>query len=734
MKKIKARVAVGDQMMELETGHLAGLADAAVTARIGETEVLATVTSSDSEENLDYFPLSVDYIERFYAGGKIKGSRWVKREGRPSDEAILVARLIDRSIRPLFSKNYRKRVDVVITVLSVDGENNPDVLGILAASAALAISPLPWGGPIGAVRLGLQEEGGQPHFLVNSPYSQLEETNLDLVFSGTSESIIMMEGSGKEVSEDVLDRSLDTALGAIKKTVKDLEAFIKEAGRKKETYQEKGPSKELVSEVKKKYHDRIEEAAKNTFLCQEGISLGEVKRAIIADFADEDPRDVDGAVEELVKHLVRDPVLKSGKRFDGRKVDEIRPLTVEVGVLPRTHGSAVFTRGNTQALTVATLGGVSLGQTIENMEGEEVKRYMHHYYMPPFSLGETGRIGSPGRREIGHGSLAEMALVHVLPDEERFPYAIRVVSEIMSSNGSTSMASVCGSTLSLMDAGVPIHAPVAGIAMGLMTDGKETVVLTDIIGAEDFMGDMDFKVAGTQKGMTAIQMDVKNTQITLQTLKSAFRQAREGRLFILKAMLAVIDQPRSEVNEYAPKIELTHIPPEKIGEVIGPGGRIIRSIVAETGAEVDVDDTGRVSVSSPDREAVKKAIEAVQNIVREYKSGEKHVGKVVRIEPFGVFVQLAPGRDGLVHVSRMSTEYVEDPNQLVSLGDLVEVRVTEVDDSGRIALSMLSEDQDRERTSQNRSGKDGGYRPRNFDHRDNRNDRYRSRRPRRDRR
>ena len=699
MKKVETEIVLGGQKMILETGQLAGLADAAVRAKLGETEVLATVTSSAMSDNIDYFPLSVDYIERLYAGGRIKGSRWVKREGRPSDEAILTARLIDRSIRPLFPKGYRKQVDVVITVLSVDMENNPDVVGIIAASAALAISPIPWRGPVGAVRLGLKEIEGKKQILVNPTYDQMEGTQLDLVVSGNEEAIIMMEGSGYEVPESVLSDSLDKSYLAIKETVKGINVFIKEAGQKKEPYEEKKIDLKLASEIKKKYSRQIEEATKNTFLHQGGIGLSEIKQAIADEFDDRTFQEIDAVVEDIVKHIVRDPVLDNGKRIDGRKIDEIRPLSIEVGTLPRTHGSAIFTRGETQALTVTTLGGIGLGQIIENMEGEETKRYMHHYYMPPFSLGETGRIGSPGRREIGHGALSEMALEVVLPDEETFPYAIHVVSEIMSSNGSTSMASVCGSTLSLMDAGVPIKAPVAGIAMGLMTEGEKEVVLTDIMGVEDFMGDMDFKVAGTEKGMTAIQMDVKNTKISMETLKKAFVQAREGRLFILKAMLAVLGKSRAEVSVHAPKIELTHIPTERIGEVIGPGGRIIRSITAETGAEIDVNDEGRVSVSSPDGAAVKKAIEMVQNIVREYKPGEKMVGKVVRIEPFGAFVQLAPGRDGLVHISRMSTEYVEDPNQIVKMDDMIEVRVVEVDDSGRIALSMLAEGQDRERRS-----------------------------------
>ncbi|MCJ7827816.1 polyribonucleotide nucleotidyltransferase, partial [Patescibacteria group bacterium] len=605
MKKIvTAEVVVGDQVLVLETGRLAGLADAAVTARLGETEVLATVTSSAIDSDLDYLPLSVDYIERYYAGGRIKGSRWVKREGRPSDEAILTARLIDRSIRPLFPKGYRRQVDVVITVLSVDLENNPDILGLLAASAALAITKLPWQGPVGGLRVGLKVDS-KSDYLINATYSQSEGSKLDLIISGTDESIVMLEGFGLQVPEEQLTAALDVAHLSIKKMIEGIVAFAKQVGVKKETFTYPEVDQKLVSQMKKKYGKEIIEAVGVTFTHRnDGVGLFEVKKAILEEWDEAESAGADDAFEYIVKCLVRDSVFKEGKRIDGRKVDEIRELAVEVGVLPRTHGSAIFDRGKTQALSVTTLGSMSLGQLIEDMEGEKEKRYMHHYYMPPYSTGETGRLRSPGRREIGHGILAERALMPVLPTKDEFPYAMRVVSEIMSCNGSTSMASVCGSTLSLMDAGVPIAAPVAGIAMGLMTDGEKEVILTDILGAEDFNGDMDFKVAGTRDGVTAVQMDVKNTHISLQTLKEVIVAAKKGRLFILDKMSEVLAEPRAEINAHAPKIELVQIPVEKIGEVIGPGGRVIRQITADTGAEINVDDEGRVSISSPDKEAM----------------------------------------------------------------------------------------------------------------------------------
>lgn len=719
-KIVSTEIEVGGKLLKLKSGYLANLAQGSVLAQLGETTVLATVVSQPSREQLDYFPLGVEYVERLYAGGRIKGSRWVKREGRPSDEAILKARLIDRSIRPLFPKTYKAEVQVVVTVLSVDSENDPDVPAICATSAALALSGLPWKGPVGAIRLGYidKDKSGKADFVVNPTTQDLEYSEMDMVISGSEEAVLMMEGFGREVPEEKLIAALEFASEEIKKICQEIKKFAAN-GREKEVFVDEKVDEKLVADLKKRFGKEVEAGVLFSLAhLGAGPSLSEVKKAVLETYLGEGETadKVLAAFEYFMKKIVRDRVLSEGKRLDGRKVDEIRPLTIEVGVLPRTHGSAMFLRGETQALTVATLGSSSLEQLIENMDGEETKRYMHHYYMPPFSVGETGRMGSPSRREIGHGDLAERALLPMIPSEDQFPYAIRVVSEIMASNGSSSMASVCGSTLALMDAGVPIKSPVAGIAMGLITEGKKYAVLTDIMGAEDFMGDMDFKIAGTEKGMTAIQLDVKNTQIPLSAFKEAFEQARIGRLFILDKMMAVLSTPRSQVSEFAPKIEVVHIPVEKIGELIGPGGRTIKKIIADTGANVDVEDDGSVSISSPDREAVNRAVAMVDGLTREVQVGEEFEGEVKRVEPFGAFVEITPGKDGLVHVSRMSSQYISDPNELVSVGQKVKVRVCEIDELKRVALTMLTPEEEaaakEKRGSRPDSHRPGGFSPR----------------------
>lgn len=694
-KKISQEINIGNKTLVLETGYLAHQANAAVTARLGDTLVLATVVADRSQEDLDYFPLGVEYIERLYAGGRIKGSRWVKREGRPSDEAILNARLVDRSVRPLFPKGYQSRVQVVITVLSVDAENSPDIPAIYATSAALAISDIPWDGPVGAVRIGYVPKNGEENFTLNPTYQDLEYSEMNIVFSGTKESIIMIEGKAQEIPDETFIKALQFSLKEIKKALAGIEKFAQKIAAAKQPFEKFQIDTKLLAQIKKEAGLDLKKAISAAATHQKGPDLEETKEALYEKFSEEKRNEVKAVIEELIKNEVRSQILKSKKRVDGRQPDEIRPLEIEVGVLPRTHGSAMFKRGGTQTLTVATLGSPSLGQLIESMEGEETKRYMHHYNMPPFSLGETGRFGWPSRREIGHGALAEFALESVIPSEENFPYAIRVVSEIMSSNGSTSMAAVCGSTLSLMDAGVPVKSPVAGIAMGLVGDGKKSVILSDILGFEDFYGDMDFKVAGTQKGITAVQMDVKSTQIPAAVLAQAFSQAQKGRLFILKKMLSVLPASRVQVSQFAPKIEVLHVPIEKIGEVIGPGGKTIRKIISDTGAIVDVEDDGTINVSSTDRQAVVQAVAMIEGITREIQVGEKFEGTVKRIEPFGAFVEVAPGKEGLVHVSRMSTQFVKDPSEVVQIGQKVEVRVVEIDDLKRINLSMLPEGQDK---------------------------------------
>jgi polyribonucleotide nucleotidyltransferase len=695
MKIISKSGEIGGKTLTLEYGRFAEQATSAVLARLGDTMVLATVMASKPREDLDYFPLQVEYVERLYAGGRIKGSRWVKREGRPTDEATLTARLIDRSIRPLFPDGYKNEIQVIITVLSVDAENDADIPAICAASAALAVSDIPWNGPVGAVRLGLVPKNGDGALITNPSYQDLEYSHLDLVISATKKAVIMLEGGAKEVPEETILKGIEQAQKEAQKVIGLIEDLAKEVGIKKKAFEAKSLDATLVKNIEKELGKKAEElvaamGAKEAI----GGMLDEIYQALMEKYSDQKKETMVKIVDKLLKKALRDQILQKGKRPDGRKPEEIRPITAEVGILPRTHGSAMFKRGTTQALTVTTLGNHSMEQLIENMEGEESKRYIHHYYMPPFSVGETGRVGSPSRREIGHGALAERALEAVVPDAEAFPYTIRVVSEIMSSNGSTSMASVCGSTLSLMDAGVPIKAPVSGIAMGMISDGEKQVILSDIIGQEDFNGDMDFKIAGTKAGVTAIQMDVKKTDLDIKTIEKIFKQAQIGRFFILEKMIAVLPKSRAAVSKFAPKIEVVHVPVEKIGEVIGPGGKIIRKIIAETGAMVDVEDDGSVSISSPDNEAVQKAVEWVKNLVREVKAGEVFEGTVKRIQPFGAFVEVLPGKEGLVHVSRMSTEYVNDPSEVVTLGQKVTVRVTEIDAQHRINLSMILDAKD----------------------------------------
>ncbi len=693
MKIIKKSFEIGGRTLTLETGRLAQQANAAVLASYGETMVLATVVSSAPKAELDYFPLSVEYIERLYAGGRIKGSRWVKREGRPSDEATLTARLVDRSIRPLFPKGYKNEVQVTVTVLSVDGENDPDILGILATSAALSISNIPWNGPIAAARVGwiAPKEDKQGHYLINPLLPELNFSELDLVVSGTKEKTIMLEGKGKQLQEEIVLEAINFAGDELEKIIKVIHELVEEVGKKKQEFAEPEINKELLKILEKDYqhkfdHILIQRIAKE----EEGEELAVLSQEVFEKYEEKyGIKEINQAFDYLFKKFVRSEILERDKRPDGRKKDEIRPISMELGVLPRTHGSAIFTRGQTQALTVVTLGAPSLEQLIEAPTGEETKRYIHHYNMPPYSVGETGRVGFTSRREIGHGALAEKALEPVIPPEDKFPYTIRLVSEIMSSNGSTSMASVCGSTLSLMDAGVPITDPVAGIAIGLVTDEKKFVTLTDILGMEDFSGDMDFKVAGTKNGITVIQLDVKIPGLTAEIIKDALEKAKKARLFILEKINEAMPGPRGEISRFAPKIAVIHIPTEKIGEVIGPGGKMIRQIITQTNCTVDVEDDGTVTISGTNPEDLAKAVDWVKGLVREVKPEEIYEGAVKRILPFGAFVEILPGKEGLVHVSQMASGFVKSPEEVVTIGQQVKVRVMEIDDQGRINLSML---------------------------------------------
>lgn len=691
MKLTTKSATIGGKSMTLEVGRFAEQAGAAVLARYGDTMVLATVTASSKETSLDYFPLSVEYVERLYAGGRIKGSRWVKREGRPSDEAVLAGRVIDRSIRPLFPKTYKHDVQVIITVLSVDGENDPDVLALVATSAAVAISSIPWNGPIGGVRVGYVRENGSGSFVINPTTTEQEFSEFDFIISSTKEKVVMLEGGFCEVAESPVFEAIMEAKAENAKIIDLINDFVSEVGRAKETVPTSTEMDELKEKIKKDYKKELEAlyvgAAKKE---SGGGEMAALAAQIAVKYGTEHPvKAVEDAIDKLFKKLVREKVIKDGKRVDGRKADEIRPLQVGVGILPRTHGSAMFARGQTQVLTVATLGTPSLEQLIESPTGEESKRYIHHYSMPPYSVGETGRVGTPSRREIGHGALAERALVAVIPSEDEFPYTIRLVSEVMSSNGSTSMASTCGSTLALMDAGVPIKEPVSGISIGLMTDKDKYVLLTDIMGIEDFAGDMDFKVAGTKNGITAIQLDIKLDGLTDEIIKETLDRAKTARLAILDVMKTAITAPRKSLSQYAPKVQVVKIPTEKIGEVIGPGGRMIRQIIATTGAVVDVEDDGSVMISGTSQEAVEKAVAWVEGLTHDVQPGEEYEGEVKRILPFGAFVEILPGKEGLVHVSQMSVGYVNNPEEVVQLGKRVKVRVIEIDDQHRVNLSML---------------------------------------------
>lgn len=702
MKKIEKSLEIGGKKLTLKTGHLATQATGAVLASVGDTVVLATVVASELKEDRGYFPLGVEYRERLSAGGRIKGSRWVKRAGRPSDEEILTARLIDRSIRPLFPKGYKKDVQVIVSVLSVDMENPPDMIAGAAVSAAIAASPIPWEGPAGMIRVGLVDD----KYFTNPLDKDLEHSEMDLVVSTAKDAIVMVEAGAMEVPEEKMLAGIEHGFEEGKKLIKFIQDFAKAAGIEKEKVEKEKLDSSIQKKVKEVSKGKIDDLVKGIADKSLGYSdFDQAKEAVADSFEDEDDKKkAKKYFEEIFEAGIKKMIL-SGKRPDGRKEDEIRELSAQVGVLPRTHGSAIFQRGNTQALTVATLGSPSLEQLIETAEGEESKRYIHHYSMPPYSLGETGRVGYPARREIGHGALAERALMPVIPSEEEFPYTIHLLTEILSSNGSTSMAATCGSTLALMDAGVPIKDSVAGIAMGLVIDSEDKFkVLTDIVGLEDGNGDMDFKVAGTKKGITALQLDVKTLKLKLSILKTAFEQAKKAREEILSVMDGAIEGPRKEVSAHAPKIKNIAISKEKIGEVIGPGGKTIRKLMSETETQIDVDDEGVVSITGLDSDKVEEAVTMVEGLTKDPKPGEIYDGEVKRIQNFGAFVEILPGKEGLVHISDMSEGYVKNPEDVVSEGDKVKVRVKEIDKLGRLNLSMiLDKKKERPRKPNNRN-------------------------------
>jgi len=670
----------------IETGKMAQQANGAVLARYGDTVVLVTATASkEPREGVDFLPLTVDYEERLYAVGKIPGG-FIKREGKPSEKAILSARVIDRPLRPLFPKGFRNDIQIIATVLSVDQDNSPDVVAINGASIALCISDIPFEGPIGAVSVGLVDG----NLVINPTVEQYEKSKLRLTVAGTKDAILMVEAGADEVTEEEMINAINFGHEEIKKIVQFQEEIIAKVGKPKMEFTPLEIDPELEKAVTEYAREEILKAIRIYDKQEREAYLEKINEDTIAHFQEifpEKEKEIADVLYNILKEEVRKMITYEGIRPDGRKSTEIRPISCEVGILPRTHGSGLFTRGQTQVLTVATLGALGDVQILDGLELEESKRYMHHYNFPPYSTGETRVLRGPGRREIGHGALAERALEPMIPSEEEFPYTIRLVSEVLSSNGSTSMASVCGSTLALMDAGVPIKAPVAGIAMGLIKQDDKVTILSDIQGMEDFLGDMDFKVAGTSKGITAIQMDIKIKGIDTDILRRALEQARQGRLYILEKMLATISSPRKELSPYAPRIFTTVIDPEKIRDVIGPGGKMINKIIAETGVKIDIEDDGKIYVAAPNEAAGKKALEMIKNITQDVEVGKIYLGKVLRITNFGAFVEILPGKEGLVHISKLSKGRVKRVEDVVKIGDEILVKVTDIDKQGRINLS-----------------------------------------------
>lgn len=672
--------------LSIEVGRMAKQADGAALVRYGETVVLVTsVAAKELMGDTDFFPLTVDYQEKTFAAGKIPGG-FFKREGRPSEKEILTCRLIDRSIRPLFSDGLRCETQVIATVLSADRENDPDVVAMLGASVALEVSDIPFNGPLAGVRIGRV----QGEWVINPTQSQLQDSDIDIFLSGSRDAIVMVEGGARMVPEDMILEALFLGHEAIQPLLDVQEEIKREVGKSKRSIPPVEPDKGMIQRVEELARDKILQAIAIPEKQERYQRLDEVKGEVLSQALLEDPereKEIRAIFEELKRNYFRQLIIKERRRIDGRGLKEVRPITCEVEVLPRTHGSALFTRGETQALVVTTLGTTSDEQKIDALIGEHFKKFMLHYNFPPFSTGEVKFLRGPSRREIGHGALAERALLPVLPKEEEFPYTIRIVSEVLESNGSTSMATVCGGSLSLMDAGVPIAAPVAGIAMGLIKEGDQVRVLSDILGDEDHLGDMDFKVAGTREGITALQMDIKIAGVTREVMREALYQAKEGRIGILEVMDATISEPRREISGHAPRIITLKVKPEKIREIIGPGGKVIRGIVEETGVKMDVEDDGTVTIASSDEAATRKAVEMVQRITAEAEIGKIYRGTVRKIVDFGAFVEILPGTDGLVHISQLAPERVRRVADVLKEGDEVLVKVLEIDRQGKIKLS-----------------------------------------------
>lgn len=682
---------IAGRPLVIETGKMAKQANGTVLIRYGNTSVLVTATMSEPREGIDFFPLMVNYEEREYAIGKIPGSI-TRREGKPRDTATLAARLIDRPLRPLFPEGFNHDVQIICTVLSVDSDCEADITAMNGASAALILSDIPFSEPIAGVKVGLVDG----NLIINPGEEERDRSDLDLTVAGTEDAVLMVEAGANEVPEEIMIEAIELAHEEIKKLIAFQKKIREEAGKEKIEYEIQEIEGELEKEVREYVTEKLDDAIRTFEKLTRNTKIDEVKEETIEYFKEKfiDDEDLDEKIrmiskllEGINRELIRKMILEEGIRPDGRKPEEIRPISCEVGVIPRVHGSGLFTRGQTQVLSVVTLGAVSDEQILFGLGEDETKRYMHHYNFPPFCVGETSPLRSPGRREIGHGALGERALAPMIPPQEEFPYTIRVVSEVLESNGSSSQASVCGSTLALMDAGIPIKEPVAGIAMGLMKEDDKVAILSDIQGLEDFNGDMDFKVAGTKNGITAIQMDIKIKGISKEILIKALEQAREGRLFILGEMLKVIDKPRPELSPYAPLMSTMKIDPEKIRFVIGPGGKMINKIIDETGVTVDIDDDGTVYIMADNQEAGQAAERMIYNLTRDVVVGELYEGTVKKIMNFGAFVEILPGKEGLVHISQLADYHVKDVEEVVSIGDKILVKVTDIDKHGRINLS-----------------------------------------------
>ena len=692
MSEVKRTFSFGKHEITLETGNVAKQTNASVITNISGTTVLTTVVGHDDGQNRDFFPLTVNYQEKAYAAGKIPGG-FFKREGRPTEKETLTSRLIDRPLRPLFPKNFTHEVQVICTVLSLNNEIDPDIASMIGSSAALMISGMPFNGPLGAVRVGYINN----EYVLNPTISEVKNSDLDLVVAGTNTGVLMVESEAKMLSEKQMLDAVNFGHDEIKKLNDEIMKFVNDSGIQSYDFQplEKSNDDELEEKIKQAYSNKIEDAFKIADKVSRNSTLKEISKSALNDFLNEEESNKDliiNLVRSIEKDIVRKNVLEGKPRIDGRDSKTVRNISIETGLLERTHGSALFTRGETQALVVTTLGTDRDSQIIDALEGEYKDRFMLHYNFPPYSVGECGFVGSPKRREIGHGRLAKRAVVPVIPEEKDFPYVLRVVSEITESNGSSSMASVCGAILSLMDAGVPIKSPVAGIAMGLVKEGDKYTVLSDILGDEDHLGDMDFKVAGTENGVTALQMDIKIDGITQEIMQVALEQARDGRIHILNKMSDAISKPNDDVSKFAPRFITIKINPSKVKDVIGKGGATIRSLTEETGAVIDISDDGSIKISSSNLEAAESAKKKIETLTEDVEVDKIYEGKVVKIMDFGAFVSVLPGKDGLVHISQISNERVENVTDKVKEGDIVKVKVIEIDKQGRIKLSMKAVD------------------------------------------